>query len=690
VSAYRIGIDTGGTFTDLVAVEESTGALRTVKVPSTPQEPAAAAFEALGRSGLDTGEIGFFVLGTTIATNCLLERKGRRVLYVTTAGFEDVPYIQRVDRKWLYDLQWVKPTPYVARPDCIGVRERVLSDGSVRTPLEEAEVERVVEELRRRDAAAEGGVAVAVNLLFSYAFPGHERRLAEAIRRELPQVSVSVSSEVAPIWREYERGNTVIVDAYLSDLVGGFARELDRGLSEAGVRCPRFFLKSNGGQVALDAAGRQPVNFVLSGLAGGMVAGKRFADAVGRKNVITLDMGGTSADVGVVVDGTIRNAAQYEFEFGLPIAIPVIDLSTIGAGGSSIAGFDQGGFLEVGPESAGADPGPASYGKGSERATVTDANLVLGRLNPESFLGGEFPLDPELARAAIERIAAGLGVALEVAADAIVEVACENMAGAVRLLCADRGLDYRSFDLMAFGGAGPMHGALLARRVGLRGLIVPPSPGLASAFGAQAASLRVDRRLTRVLRSDLTSDAELRAGVEWIAREALEELTADGAEGEPLLLVGISSRYLGQNFEQEVPVPLDAEGDLVVLMVERFHEQHRRAYGYRLDGAVIEFVDLNAIAVEQREPPRSWLLAGGNGAEPAEVKPVYFKERGWVETPVYRRGSLGAGTVLEGPAILEEVDSTTVILAGQIARVDPTGCLLIDEVRTGRGGASGE
>jgi N-methylhydantoinase A len=683
VSPYRVGVDTGGTFTDLVAVEEATGAVRTVKVPSTPRQPAAATFEALRRCGLDPGEIGFFVLGTTIATNCLLERKGQRVVYVTTAGFEDVPYIQRVDRKSLYDLQWVKPTPYVERPDCIGVRERVLADGSVRIPLEEDEIERLIEELRRRDRESEAGIAVAVNLLFAYVEPEHERRLAVAIRRALVSAPVSVSSELAPIWREYERGNTVIVDAYLSGLVGDFAGELDHGLSKAGLSCPRFFLKSNGGQVTIGAAARQPVNFVLSGLAGGMIAGKQFADAVGRKDVITLDMGGTSADVGVVVDGTIRTTAQHEFEFGLPIAIPVIDLTTIGAGGSSIAGFDQGGFLQVGPESAGADPGPACYGKGAERGTVTDANLVLGRLNPGYFLGGEFLLDAELARAAIEPIAARLDAELEAAAQAIVEVACENMAGAIRLLCADRGLDYRGFDLMAFGGAGPLHAALVARRVGLRGVIVPPSPGLASAFGAQAAVRRVDRRLTRVFRSDLTTDRELRSAVEQIGREALDELLGEGSAGELDLMVSVSSRYLGQNFEQDVAVPLDTGGDLVQVLVERFHERHRQVYGYNLEGAVVEFVHLNAVALEDRVALRPAFRAEVSTTDPVDLRPVYFKETGWVETPIYRRASLACGTALEGPAVLEEVDSTTLVLAGQVARVDPTGSLLIEEAPGG-------
>lgn len=679
MSRLRIGVDTGGTFTDLVVVDEETGQRRTVKVSSTPAEPAAAVFESLGRAECAPDEIAYFVLGTTIATNCLLQRQGQRTLYLTTAGFEDVPYIQRVDRKSLYDLQWQKPEPYVARQDCIGVRERIAADGSVRMALDAPEVARVVDLVRRADESAEHGVAVAISFLFSYLRPEHEQELAAALRDALPSVAVAVSSEVAPIWREYERANTVIVDAYLRRLTGEFAQAIDRGLEEFGATCPRFLLKSNGGQIPTSTAARQPVNFILSGLAGGLIGGRHFAGAVGAKDVVTLDMGGTSADVGVVVDGRIRSSSNYQFEWGLPIAIPVIDLTTIGAGGSSIAGFDQGGFLKVGPASAGADPGPASYGLGSELPTVTDANLVLGRLNPDYFLGGELPLDPERARSAVQGVADRLEVELEEGAQAIVEVASENMANAIRLLCADRGLDYRDFDLEAFGGAGPLHGAELARRVGLRRVIVPPNPGLASAFGAQAADLRVDRRTTRLFRSDLATDSGLRAVVHELASATVGELRGEGATAEPTLIVTASCRYLGQNYEQDVAVPLDAPGDLVELMVERFHSQHERAYGYRLGGTVVEFVYLNASAIEHRSAPPEPPIPGGELPDPVAARPVFFKRDGWVETAIYRREGLPAAAVLRGPALVEEIDSTTLVPADQTATVHPSGCLIISE-----------
>jgi N-methylhydantoinase A len=670
-------VDTGGTFTDLVLIDAE-GSRRTVKVPSTPVDPAAAVFEALRRTGVPPADIDLFVLGTTVATNCLLQRNGRRVVFVTTKGFEDVPFIQRINRKSLFDIQWVKPRPYVERPDCIGVHERIASDGSIRVALEDGEIDRVVAEVARRAAETSDGLAVAISFLFSYVSPDHERRLAQALRRELPNTPVSVSSELAPIWREYERANTAIANAYLSGVVGRFASDLDAGLKTRGMRVPCLLVKSNGGQFPARAAEGNAVNLILSGLAGGLIAGQHLAEQLGRSDAITLDMGGTSCDVGVVAQGQIRSTSQYEFEWGLPIAVPVVDLTTIGAGGSSVAAFDRGGLLKVGPESAGASPGPAAYGLGGADATVTDANLVLGRLNPGYFLGGEIPLDAERARFAVAPLAARLGLSLEEGGQAIVEVATENMANAIRLLATNRGLDYRRFELMAFGGAGPLHAALLTRRVGLAGTIVPPTPGLTSAFGTLAADLRVDRRMTRVIRSDQATDADLREGLERIAREALDELGTESDIRDPLLILTVSCRYLGQNYEQDIPVMLDTD-DLVHLTVERFHETHERMYGYRIAEGVVELVYFTAVAVERQESPPALALPELEEPRPVAARPVYFKELGWVETPIYRREHLGRGIELAGPLIVEEVDSTTLVLHGQIARTHPTGSLLIAE-----------
>lgn len=672
----RVGIDTGGTFTDLVAVHTASAERRTVKVPSTPGDPARAVREALGRLGW--GEIEFFVLGTTIATNCLLERRGARTIYVTTTGFEDVPFIQRINRQGLYDLQWVKPKPYVNRRDCLGVRERIAADGSVRVPLDDVEIKQLLERLEQLEGLRDGSTGIAVNLLFSFVNSEHESRLAAAIRTAFPNAPVSVSHEVAPVWREYERASTVIVDAYLRPLVTGFVGELERVLAERDVSSSSFLLKSNGGQVPVADAARQPSNLALSGLAGGMIAGGHLSDELGRRNVITLDMGGTSADVGIVAEGRIRSASACELEFGLPIAVPVVDLSTIGAGGSSIARFDQGGLLAVGPASAGAEPGPAAYGKGGTAATVTDANLVLGRLNAEYFLGGELRLDAERARTAIAVIARRLDATVEDAANAIVEIATTNMAGAIRLLCADRGLDYRAFDLMAFGGAGPLHGALLARRLGVRTVLIPPQPGLASALGALAADLRVDRRLTLSLRTDLAVDEDVRRPARELAARTLAELESEGGLVAPVLVLTASCRYAGQNFEQDVQFDAEAIGSLVILIQQAFHDVHEQAYGYRVDGGVVEIVHLNATAIDRREPiPRAAAFDTHVSATSATTRAVYLPSEGWTETSIYRRGSLGAGTHLDGPAIVEEADSTTLVLGGQSAEVHPSGTLIL-------------
>ena len=447
---WRVGVDTGGTFTDLVAVGPD-GEVRLRKVSSTPTQPSSAVFSALERSDLALADsLGHFILGTTIATNAVIQRTGARTIFVTTAGFEDNLYIQRIDRRGLYDLQWVKAEPYAKRHDTVGVNERVLADGSARVPLDDDEVARVVEVVGAK-LAEEPGSAVAISFLFAYVNPAHEQRLAEALRLAHPASPVSVSSEVAPIWREYERSSTTVMDAYVKPIVKLFTGDLEQGLDDRRIAGWHALMRSNGGQVPIRHAADRPSEMVLSGLAGGMIAGNHWARATGSTKAVTLDMGGTSADVGVVVDGQLRFSGLFEVEWGVPIALPIIDVSTIGAGGSSIASMDYGGLLRVGPESAGADPGPASYGLGGSEPTITDSNLVIGRLDPGYFLGGEITLDVAAARTAIEPLAGELGLDVEDAADAIISVSIENMAGAVRLVTVDRGFDYREFALVAFG-----------------------------------------------------------------------------------------------------------------------------------------------------------------------------------------------------------------------------------------------
>jgi N-methylhydantoinase A len=694
---WKIGIDTGGTFTDLVAVSSS-GEVRLRKVSSTPHEPAEAVFSALERSGVDLHRtLEQLVLGTTIATNAVLQRRGTRTLLLTTKGFEDVLYIQRIDRRGLYDLQWVKTRPLVPSRDTIGVAERVLADGSVLVALASEEVDRLVDVVAGRLEGPEAPGAIAVSLLFSYVNDLHERRLGERLRSAFPELAVSLSSEVAPIWREYERSSTTVIDAFVKPIVSGFAESLGSGLDARQASGWRALMKSNGGQVPLARAAHRPAELVLSGLAGGVIAGNHWSRQLGSDRAVTLDMGGTSADVGVIVDGQLSFSGLFEVEWGLPLCLPLIDVTTIGAGGSSLASVDRTGLLRVGPESAGADPGPACYAKGGMRPTMTDANLVVGRLDADYFLGGEIALDESRARRALQPLAERLGLDLADAADAVITVAIENMAGAVRLVTVDRGLDYRRFDLVAFGGAGPLHAAELVRRLGMRRVIVPPAPGLVSAFGAVIADERVDRRVTLVRRLDRAEAKDVPAELARLAKQVGEELAAHGrhvANGREMTVsTSVACRYLGQNYEQEirmyhghvdksfelaVAIAPDAPG-FVEQLTARFHEQHRRAYGYDLPDQPIQAIYVGATALVPGHPVsvRPYERRAG---EAQRRRRVLVAPGTWREAQICRRSDLETGTRLDGPLIVEEPDSTTYVPEDFGLEVHDSGCLVLSPV----------
>jgi N-methylhydantoinase A len=696
-SRWSIGIDTGGTFTDLVAIGPS-GEILMRKVSSTPDQPSAASLQALDRTGLDLPhDVSYLVLGTTIATNAVIQRKGVPTILVTTAGFEDILWIQRIDRRGQYDLQWVKAEPYVSRADVIGVRERVIWDGSVRVELTDEEIERIVRVTRERIGNRDAAIAVA--FLFSYVNADHERRLAARLREALPDTPVSVSHEVAPIWREYERTSTTVMDAYVKPIVKRFCETYEAGLQARSVGGWHGLLKSNGGGVPVAHAADRAIEIMLSGLAGGMLGGAYWARAVGSKRAVTLDMGGTSADVGVVVNGELHVTGSFDVEWGVPAALPLIDVTTIGAGGSSVASIDKTGLLRVGPESVGADPGPACYGKGGDQPTVTDANLVTGRLDPNYFLGGEMALDSAKAEAAVATIGRALGIATPDAASAIISVSVENMVGAVRLVTVDRGYDYRDFDLVAFGGAGPLHGAEIVRRMGMRQLVVPPSPGLSSALGAVIADHRVDRRATLVRRLNRADAADVPVELARVAEEARAELARQYGErlaGGLTITTYVACRYLGQNYEQEVRTfqgPVDRTADLAAQIapstasfLERlaagFHELHERAYRYSLPDATIQTIYLGATAslpglsvtVEPYSPSR-------DAPPPSTTRRVFVGDGVWSDAAIFNRHDLPPGFSVVGPAIIEEVDSTTYVPPDFEARVDPTYCLHLTPVR---------
>lgn len=685
---WRIGIDTGGTFTDLVAVDPN-GRTLLRKVSSTPARPSEAVFEALRRTELDLDlDLERFILGTTIVLNAVIQRKGAETILLTTKGFEDVLYIQRIDRPKLYDLQWVKSEPYALRRNTIGVPERVLSDGSVNVELSDSALDDLggkVGALLERNPE----MTVAVSFLFSYLNDAHERRVAAHLRARFPDLPVSLSCDVAPVWREYERTSTTTMDAYCQRVARSFLREVADGLDELGIRDRSALMKSNGGQVPIDHAADRPIDMVLSGLAGGMIAGHFWAAEMNSDKAVSLDMGGTSADVGVIIGGRLGFSGLHEIEWGVPITIPVIDVTTIGAGGSSIATIDYGGLLRVGPESAGAVPGPACYGKGGTDPTITDANVLLGRLDPEFFLGGELPLDAALATKAISKIAGDLGSTLEEAANSIIAVSVENMAGAVRLVTVDRGHDYRDFDLIAFGGAGPLHAAQIADRLGMRRTIIPPSPGLVSAFGTLIADERIDQRMTLVRRLDRES-GDLAVALSNLASTLANTLARQSGHNveDVTIETYVSCRYVGQNYEQEVRTyqgHIDRSFELAIsidpsdpsfreALIGGFHESHKRSYGYALDDQPIESVYLGATALVQGSPVA---LQPYSGSGKRHTRSVCVDGKTWVDAMIVDRNGLVPGDELTGPSIVVEATSTTYVPPGFGLTVDPSYCLLL-------------
>ena len=670
---FLVGIDTGGTFTDLVAYDLESGTMSTAKTPSAPRDPGRAVVEAVQAADLAMGEIAGLVHGTTVGTNALIERTGARVLLLVTAGHEDIPYIQRINRKTLYDLRWQKPKPLLhSRRDSVGVKERVGAEGQVIRPLDIAALVDACEEVRER-----GVEAVAISLLFSYVNPEHERQVREIVSRELPGLPISVSHEVAPIWREYERTSTTIADAYLKPLLERYVANLDATLSEAGLRTPWTVMKSNGGAMLAAAAAAHPIQTAQSGPAGGMLVAAALGAQAGLPNLLTLDMGGTSADVGIIRDGAQRHTTEYEIEWGVPAAIPLIDIRSIGAGGGSIAWLDAGGFLRVGPESARAVPGPACYGLGGERPTVTDANLLLGRIDPDYFLGGRMRLDPARAEAALAELAGRAGMTAIDLASSIVEIANENMASAIKMVSLERGHDPRRFALFAFGGAGPLHAAAVARALRIPRVLVPMYPGNASALGMLLADLRVDKVWTKAFRSSRV-DADLVARQFAAIRAAAEEeLRQEGFAGEPEVTHAISMRYAGQNYEHVVPVPAET------MTEERLREAfaafaaiHESRYGYAIEGEEIELVAFHVTVSGRRPAPR--LTAQLESDTPrAASRLAHFRGLGDVPAAIYRRYALAAGMTLEGPCILEEAGSTTLVEPGMTVEVLPDGQLLI-------------
>ncbi len=673
---YLVGIDVGGTFTDFVSYDPRTRAIEVWKNLSTPHDPNEGILAGLSRFEA-AADIRNIRLGTTIATNAILERKGATVAYVTTKGFRDIPFIQRGNRRSHYDITWVKPKPLVKRRHCFEIPERIMANGEVEIPLDEAavrETARQIKEIGEIDA-------VAVNLLFSYVTPDHERRVKEILEAELPDIPVSISYDVLPKWKEYERASTTIADAYVKPVVHRQISTLRERFKERGVTEQTVVIKSNGGEMTLDAAARTPIQMTVSGPTGGVIAGKHIAGLAGISHCVTLDMGGTSTDTSTIVNGQENFTTDFEIEFGVPIQIPMIDIRTIGAGGGSIAWIDKGGMLRVGPESAGADPGPACYGQGGTRPAVTDANLVLGRINADNFLGGAMQLDVAAAEAAIKTVAEPLGRSIEETALAVLQIANNNMIGALRSVLIERGLDPRDFTLLAFGGAGPLHVDDLMNDAGVPSGIVPNYPGQFSAFGFIQTDARVDVQRTVQMTSKRFDQARATEVMKALVETGIEELSAQGYVKNIEVFRSLELRYLGQNYELEIPISFDAFDDGTTPKAwEAFHELHQARFGFNIPREVIEVITIKATVVSLTDKPDLATIGkASGGAAPASTRRVVFED-GSHDTPIYNRADLRDGHAITGPAVIEEPVSVTVLRPGQSMKVDQYGNLLIGRI----------
>ena len=666
-----VGIDVGGTFTDFVAYDPDSGTIKVWKNLSTPADPTDGIIDGLSHLDGDLPNAKLR-LGTTVATNTILERKGATVAYLTTRGFRDVPFIQRGNRKTHYDITWIKPDPLVKHRHCVEVDERIDRDGNVVTPIDEDGVRALA-----RSLAGEVD-AIAVTLLFSFIEPAHERRIAEILAEELPDVPVSLSFDVLPRWKEYERASTTIADAYLKPVMSRYLTRMRDRLVTTGLRGHVSVIKSNGGEMTLAAAAAAPIHMTVSGPSGGVIGAKFLARQTGIDHCVTLDMGGTSTDCSTIVDGQENFTTNFEIEWGLPIQVPMIDIRTIGAGGGSIAWVDKGGLLRVGPQSAGAAPGPACYGAGGDQATVTDANVVLGRINPANFLGGTMSLDPAAAAAAVAAVADRIGQSTQEAALAIVRIANNNMVGALRAVLIERGLDPREFTLFGFGGAGPLHTCDLMHEAGIPRGLVPNHPGQFSAYGFIMTDARVDRHRTVQLTSqDFAMDRATKV-LQELTATTLEDLASQGYREDLTVQRAIEMRYLGQNYELEVPVAFDSfDAATTQATWQAFHDMHQARFGFNMPTSAIEVVNFMTTAVSVTAKPALPELAAAAGpATPTDHRIVVY-ENGPHETPIYARDDLLCGHRLNGPAVVEEAASVTVLRPGQTLEVDRFGNLLI-------------
>jgi N-methylhydantoinase A len=678
IKSARIGIDVGGTFTDAILIDGETGKLHSAKAFTTPKDRASGVIDAIraviAEAEIDPARIGEVVHGSTTGTNALIERTGAKAGLLVTAGFRDVLEIGRVMRpaEGLYDMSVDRPAPLVRRYLCLEAYERIGPHGEVIVPLDDASVEQAC------DVFAQHGVeAVAICFLFSFLNSAHERRAAAIVERLLPGIHLSESHLVSPEYREYERASTTVMNSYLAPVMTSYLDHLKTRIDEVLDKARLFIIQANGGATTVEIARHRAVATVNSGPAGGVVAAAWYGREHGRDRIVSVDMGGTSFDIGLVENGVSQVTTEGNFQ-GLPVKLPIIDLHIIGAGGGSIAWIDAGGALNVGPKSAGAEPGPACYGRGGTAATVTDANLVLGRLDPKLFHGGQTPLDVGAARTAVTDIGHQIGLSVEEAALGIIKVVNANMVKGIATVTVQRGIDVREFALLSFGGAGGVHAVDLAESLDMAEVIVPPLPGVFSALGLLAADVRHDyvAALGGVISTVANPDSieRLFHGMEKTARDVL---ASEGFPDDAVRLVrSMDLKVVGQTYELNVELPqagpVSKQG--VDLLVAAFGRLYRERYAFFYEGEAIELVNLRLAAIGVRKAIRlAQFESETDDPGPARIarRPVYLDKIGFREANVFDRGRLRPGMVIHGPAIVEEPTSVTLIPMGRSATVAP-------------------
>ena len=675
-----LGVDVGGTFTDLVVRDARTARMWALKTPSTPDDLAAGVMRAIRLADVKAAEIAVIAHGTTIATNTVLEMTGARLGVITTRGFRDVLVVGRGNRIELYDIKSVRPPPLVPRARILEVAERLIASGAVHVPLDEAEVRAACDRL-----AADRVEAVAICFLHSYANPAHERRAAEIVRAALPDIPVSLSSDILPEYREFDRFASTALNAYVGPRVVGYLDSLAADLARSGIAAPLRVMGSNGGTWSARAMAAEPIHSMLSGPAGGVTAAIAVARLLDLPDIITYDMGGTSTDACLV----------RKFEFGMtaearigmwPNRAPQIEINTVGAGGGSIAYLDKGRFLNVGPRSAGAVPGPACYGRGGTEPTVTDANVVLGLFRTDRALGGEITLDVDAAWRSVAGLGAEIGLTAERTATGIIRLAVARMTATVKEISVMRGLDPRDFTLFAYGGAGPLHAAAIAEELGMTRLVVPPMPGTFSAYGLVAADTRYDLTRTRLTRLDQADLADLEEILAPMRVDMLERLRRDGFGDDRIgLKVSLDMRYVGQAFELTTRMP-DRPHDIHEI-ARAFRETYEERYA-QADQAPVEIVSFRVVGIGAADPVCLPEPPAGGSLRDARIaiRPVLFAGAAH-DTPIYRRDRLPTGTGAEGPAIIEEDGATTVVPPGFTARLERHGIMTLTRSGTVTGAA---